>query len=279
MQEKIIVSFTSYGLRLHNIPAVLDTIYSQTVSPDLVVLNLAYDEILPEAVASYLQQHCVEVNRVADTKVFKKIAPTLKKYPHDVVINIDDDWLYPDGMISDFMEMHSRYPDHPISGNGAVFREMIIHCGCASLTKAEYFAPYLDEFEKLIAYCPCDDIAYTYFANRTGHPYIVSNGRYFLNMTPYCEGEGYSETVPWGALKTGLDYLETSYGELPCFAEAYVKEAKLAQTLYHIHQESLKEMVEAEKEEAEKKVRSTRAYRLGKFMLNPFLWVCGRKGN
>ena len=85
--------------------------------------------------------------------------------------------------------------------------------------------------------------------------------------------------MPWGALKTGLDYLETSYGELPCFSEAYVKEAKLAQTLYHIHHESLKEMVEAEKEEAEKKVRSTRAYRIGKFMLNPFLWVCGRKGN
>ena len=79
MAEKntVIVTLTSYGPRLGNLPTVLDTIYRQTVPPDLVVLNLARDEIIPIEVLNYLSEHNVEINRVDDTRVYKKLIPTL----------------------------------------------------------------------------------------------------------------------------------------------------------------------------------------------------------
>ena len=41
MQERIIVTMTTYSKRIGNIPAVLDTIFKQTIHPDIVVINLA----------------------------------------------------------------------------------------------------------------------------------------------------------------------------------------------------------------------------------------------
>ena len=83
MTERIIVSLTTWSKRIGNIPVVLDTIFNQTVQPDLVVLNLAHDEIIPEDVKHYINSHNIEINRVKDTKVYKKLIPTLKKYPND----------------------------------------------------------------------------------------------------------------------------------------------------------------------------------------------------
>ena len=129
MQERIIITMTTYNKRIGNIPTVLDTIYAQTVIPDLVVINLAYEEVVPDKVQNYINAHNIEVNRVPDTKVYKKIVPTLKKYPNDCVINIDDDKLYPPEMIADFMDIHKKHPYNPISGNRQVFAGRQCHHG------------------------------------------------------------------------------------------------------------------------------------------------------
>ena len=76
MDERIIVSMTTYSKRVANIPAVLDTIFAQTLLPDLVVINFAIDEVIPDNVQSYINSHNIELNRVPDTKVYKKIIPT-----------------------------------------------------------------------------------------------------------------------------------------------------------------------------------------------------------
>ena len=68
-KERIIVTLTSYKPRLANLPTVLDTIFAQTLPPDIIVLNLAYDEVLPIDVSEYLETHNVDVLRVADTKI------------------------------------------------------------------------------------------------------------------------------------------------------------------------------------------------------------------
>ena len=85
---------TSYGRRINNLPKVIDSIFNQTVQPNLIVLNLAYDEIIPRDVESYLKKQGIEINRVPDTKVYKKLIPTLKKYTEALVISIDDDFFY-----------------------------------------------------------------------------------------------------------------------------------------------------------------------------------------
>lgn len=269
MSERVIVSLTTWSARIGNIPAVLDTIFNQTIQPDLVVLNIAYDLIIPDAVNNYLEEHNVEVFRCEDTKVYKKLIPTLKRYPNDCVISIDDDWLYPQGMIEDFVEVHKLCPDNPISGNQGIINNRQCHCGCASLTKYSFFGDNLNMFDKELFFnCPCDDIAYTYFANKSYHPYIRTRGEYYTNMIPY------NQLAPYSNLDVlndkSLEYLLKRFGAMPDFIDAYVKNELVSNTINSIYTNSL---AKAEFQ-AELKIRSTKSYKLGKLILKPLRTFC-----
>ena len=61
MTERIIVSLTTWSKRIGNLPTVLDTILAQTQRPDLIVVNLAYDEIIPDAIQTYFNTNNIEV--------------------------------------------------------------------------------------------------------------------------------------------------------------------------------------------------------------------------
>lgn len=267
MGERIIVSLTTWEKRIGNIPAVLDTIINQSLKPNLIVLNLAFDEQIPDNIQTYIDAKKIEVFRTSDTKVYKKLIPTLKRYPDDVVISIDDDWLYPKGMIADFIDLHQKYPNNPISGNRFVFSEMICHCGCASLTKAEYFQPFLEQIDDdVIQNCPCDDVVYTYFTNKAGHPYITSKELYFRNMIPYNQGSGYSENIAGeDTLADNLTFLIQHFGELPHFPNTYIDDPYMAQLLHHIHYQDKANSLQ----ECAQKIHNTHAYKTGKLLLSP----------
>lgn len=241
MEERIIVSLTTWSKRIQNIPTVLDTIFAQTLPPDLVVLNLAYDEAVPDNVQQYIDQHHIEVNRVPDTKVYKKILPTLHKYPNDCIIGIDDDWLYPEGMIEDFMEVHSRYPDNPISGNHIVLTEMQCHCGCASLTKACYFGHFLDAIDDdVIKNCFAEDFVYTFMETKAGHPYVRTKHQYFINMKPFNEVEPYSVDGKDNVEQT-FAYLKKRFGPIDNNVfKGYIADESIANLINEIHQNLVK---------------------------------------
>ena len=268
-KERIVVSLTSYKPRLTNLPKVLDTIFAQSMAPDVVVLNLAYDEVLPDDVAEYLKIHNIDIFRVADTKVYKKLIPTLKRYPNDAIITIDDDFLYPQGMIEEFSLLHSEYPDHPIGGSHWSYMGLMVpHCGCASLTKSCFLGDYINEInDDLIQHCPCDDIVYSYLSVLNGHPYICTRNEYFLNMQPYNEQISYSESLieKTGQQKT-FEYLKKRFGELPGFYAAYLGDNALAYTLQVMTDHELENRLLAESD----KIRSSHAYKLGKVLTKPF---------
>lgn len=269
MKESVVVTLTSYGKRLSNLPMVLDTIISQTVKPDLIVVNLACDEEVPLHVLDYLAEHNVEVNRVPDTKVYKKLIPTLRKYPDACVISIDDDFLYPKDMISDFVAMHHKYPDNPISGNRVVFFKMQCHCGCASLTKACYFDNYLSQIDgEVIDNCPSDDIVYTYFATKAGHPYLQTEREYFLNM-PECRHDndpGYSNSTGGDlGVERSFDYLVKRFGAINNVIMMYLHDENKAKVIENIMNDTVREV--------EDRIHSSYAFRLGKALLKPFSWL------
>ena len=186
VEYRLIVSLTTWKARIGNIPAVLDTIFGQSYKPDLVVLNVAYDLEIPAHVQEYIDSHPVEVNRMEDLKVYKKLIPTLRKHPGVCVVSIDDDWLYPSGMLEDFISVHRKYPGRPVSGNHVHLFHTDFHCGCASLTRADYFGDSLELIDKeVMANCPSDDTVYTYFLKRRGYLYARTRHKYFINMTPY----------------------------------------------------------------------------------------------
>lgn len=261
-KERIIVSLTSYKPRFGNLPTVLDTIFAQTLPPDKVVLNLAFDELLPDEVANYLDIHNVEIFRVPDTKVYKKLIPTLKRYPDDAIISIDDDWLYPPEMIKDFADTHKALPNNPISGNSDVIFDIKCHCGCASLTKSEYFGDWLNSIDNtIISHCPSDDMVYTYFCVKAGHPYVKTKGSYTTNMDPYNEKHAYSKEYPNGVLDT-FNFLTSKYGALPNFVESYIGPGPLADQIYNVHKTIVIDNGD--------NIRASNAFRIGKTITKPF---------
>lgn len=275
MDEKIIVTMTTWKKRISNIPAVLDSIYAQTLPPDKVIINLAFDECVPDDIQSYIEKHGVEVFRVPDTKVYKKLIPTLKRYPNDLIIAIDDDWIYPEGMIADFINVHRQYPNNPISGNHAVNFGLQCHCGCASLVKAKFYGTFLDCIDSdLMQNCSSDDIVYTYFACKAGFPYIRTEGYYFVNMKPYNNQDSYSIlTVKDNGIENSFNYLIKRFGKLLNIFSLYVKDNYIAELLYDIQKKNMAKSFKEGKEEGLQIVYDTLTYKIGRFMVIPFVYI------
>lgn len=263
MGEKIIVSLTSFSKRIENIPVVLDTIFSQTLCPDFVVLNLSVNEFVPDVVRQYVDSHAVEVNFVRDTKVYKKLIPTLKLYPNDCIISIDDDFLYPNTMIEDFISVHNQYPHFPISGNRVVLYGMQCHCGCASLTKAEFLGQYLEQVDDMIiGNCPSDDIVYSFFSNMNGYPYFRTKSTYFNNMQSYNVVESYSSKfVGRKGIEDTYCYLTKKFGKCPDNLKHY----------FNCGYESiiLDDVIQSYINMGKSDVQSTITYKLGEMVLKP----------
>lgn len=271
MDEQIIVSLTTWSARIRNIPAVLDSIYSQSLLPDKVVLNLAYDEVVPDEVQAYIVAHKIEVHRTKDTKVYKKLFPTLIRYPQACVINIDDDFIYPSGMIEDFMKIHAKYPNNPISGNKYVMYGLTCHYGCASLSKLEHYGGYLDFVDDdLMKECPCDDIACTYFASKSGHPHVVTDGLYDTNMESYNETEPYSPPND-DRIEKSYAYLVNRFGEINInnLLNGYIDNRYVSDILSNMYDEIKKEQYDIVRFRTEVSIRNSKAYRLGKLLLKP----------
>lgn len=273
-KERIIVSLTTWEKRFSNIPAVLDTIFCQTRPPDLIVLNLNEDEIVPDYVNEYLTTHNVIINRVPYKKVYKKIIPTLKLYPNDCIIGIDDDWLYPPTMIEDLWNTHLKYPNNPISGNREFINGYTCHCGCASLTKTSFFDNIDLIDQEVMNNCLSDDAVYTYFSVRSGHPYVWANNVYFTNMEPYNPAESY--TLPdclIDAVGLTWSYLNTRFGSLPPLIELLLRDKMLANLLLK------KQELEISKafSDGKSSIQSTTAYKFCSAIFKPFRWLFPKK--
>lgn len=203
--KKIIVSLTTYPKRIHNIQKVLDSILNQSKKPDKIVINLSIEEYktvndIPKSVLNYIKQHedIIEIFFVEgiNTKVYKKIIPTLLRYKNDLIICIDDDFIYPKDMILDFYNTYLHDSFNPISGNRINVNGMNAHCGCASLIQYKHLSFFADNMDrKIYENIPASDIFYTYAVNYNGYKYVDSKNLYFTNMTSLNKdkNDGYSK--------------------------------------------------------------------------------------
>lgn len=101
---KIIVSLTSYPKRINEVPYVVCSLFRQTMKPDEVLLNLSIEEF-PNREGDLkndllrLRQYGLTVNWCHNIGPYKKLIPTLKKFPNDIVITVDDDVYYPPNLV------------------------------------------------------------------------------------------------------------------------------------------------------------------------------------
>ena len=187
---KVIVSLTSWPKRIHNVPYVINSILQNTVKPDQIVLNLSEEEFpgkeldLPDVLMDFVNKRVLELLWTpGNLKAFKKFIPTMKKYPDDVIIAIDDDFIYPEDFIETFVTKHNECPNSPLSGNQVMLHGANAHCGCASLIKSAYFGSFIDDlFDEEVLKLEMDDVFYTYCAALNATYYQYVGKLFFMNM-------------------------------------------------------------------------------------------------
>lgn len=91
----IVVSLTSYGSRIKSIHLCLESLLSQSLKPDRIILWLAEDETLTNKYFRNLEERGLELRRCEDIKSFKKIIFTLHNFPDSIIVTADDDCYYP----------------------------------------------------------------------------------------------------------------------------------------------------------------------------------------
>ena len=200
-KERVVVSMTSWRKRIENVPLVVESILHNTIKPDRIVLNLSEEEFtekersLPKSVMNLVDKGVIElIWTPRNLKAFKKIIPTMKKYPDDMILAVDDDFYYPDDFIATFVEKHRQYPDSPISGNPFLVNGTIGHGGCASLVKARFYGKYIDELmDEKVLELKMDDIFYVFCAALNGYYYKYVGKMYYTNLRPIQGPDGLSD--------------------------------------------------------------------------------------
>lgn len=111
---EVIVSLTTYSKRFYEVYLTIESIMQGTVKPNRIILWLA-DEMknLPIPVSLQRQmERGLEIGYTKDIRSFKKLIPTLKKYPESIIITIDDDVLYEYDLIENLVNAYNADPCH-----------------------------------------------------------------------------------------------------------------------------------------------------------------------
>jgi len=98
-KPQLIISVTSFSQRIRDVHFTLYSLLTQTLKPDAVVLWLGEEEFpdkennLPQSVLA-LKRNGLTIKWCKDTGSYKKLIPSLKEYPDDIIVTADDDIYY-----------------------------------------------------------------------------------------------------------------------------------------------------------------------------------------
>ena len=118
--QRIIISLTTYEKRFYDVYLTIESLMHQTVKPNKIVLWLADDMKgldIPITLQNQ-QKRGLEIKYTKDTRSYKKLIPSLKEFPEDILITADDDVLYNHDFIENLVNAYIKEPH-------------CIHCGWA----------------------------------------------------------------------------------------------------------------------------------------------------
>ena len=135
---ELIVSLTSFPARINSVEKTIRTLLTQTLKPDRVILWLAEEQFpnkendLPRALIA-LKHFGLEIEFCEDLRSYKKLIPTLKKYPQAVVITTDDDIYYASDTVetlyTSYLEDKMSVHAHRVQHTKLVDGDKIKKCG------------------------------------------------------------------------------------------------------------------------------------------------------
>ncbi len=120
-KSEIIISLTTHGKRIYDVPIVIESLFRQTVKANKIILWLAQDEFSERTIPVVLKKMCergLEIKFYEDIKSYKKLIPTLLLYPTATIITVDDDVIYTRDIIERFVYTHLLDPDTILFGRG-----------------------------------------------------------------------------------------------------------------------------------------------------------------
>ena len=114
-RQLVIVSMTTIPKRMKRLTDNLPFLLNQSYRYDKLIINV--DDNLSEDDYKWYNDlkkldDRIEIN-IAEAKwrSCNKLLPTLKKYPHDIIITLDDDVAYPQDTIMYLIQEHMKHPD------------------------------------------------------------------------------------------------------------------------------------------------------------------------
>lgn len=111
----VVVSLTSYPARISTVHTTIVTLLNQKYKPDKVILWLA-NEQFPNGVDSLpkkllaLREFGLTIEWTHDIRSYKKLIPTLKRYPDSIIVTCDDDTFYPPQWLEMLMGSYKLHP-------------------------------------------------------------------------------------------------------------------------------------------------------------------------
>lgn len=118
--KQVIVSLTTYEKRFYDVYLTIESILQQTMKPNRIILWLG-EEMKDFQIPLTLhkqQERGLEIRYTKDIRSYKKLIPTLKEFPDDVIITVDDDVLYNHDFIENLVNAYLKEPH-------------CVHCGWA----------------------------------------------------------------------------------------------------------------------------------------------------
>lgn len=111
-ETDVVVSLTTYDKRLYSVYLTIESIMQQTMKPNKIVLWLADDlkgKELPYTLQKQMKRG-LEIGYYKDIRSYKKLIPTLYKYPNNVIITVDDDLIYEIDVVEKLVHAYNKNP-------------------------------------------------------------------------------------------------------------------------------------------------------------------------
>lgn len=109
--EEVIISLTTYGIRIETVYLTIESLFHQTARANKIILWLDEEEFNEVSIPYSLKkltQRGLTIKFCKNIRSYKKLIPTLKLYPEEIIITVDDDVLYPEYLVENFLKEYKK---------------------------------------------------------------------------------------------------------------------------------------------------------------------------
>jgi len=116
-KTKIIVSLTSFPARIDDLWMTIETLFRQSVKPDIIILWLANGDFKNgvDSLPYMLKQQRKKGLQIKffddDLKPHNKYYYTFSEFPNDIVITVDDDVFYHKCLVETLLKLYKKFPE------------------------------------------------------------------------------------------------------------------------------------------------------------------------